>query len=32
VPMPASVVAAVQRLWATQIKDANGKPLFVPSR
>ena len=32
VPMPGSVVAAVQRLWATQIKDANGKPLFVPSR
>ena len=32
VPMPGSVAAAVQRLWATQIKDANGKPLFVPSR
>ena len=29
VPMPASVVSAVQRLWAAQIKDASGKPLFV---
>jgi phosphate transport system substrate-binding protein len=29
VPMPANVVSAVQRLWATQIKDASGKPLFV---
>jgi hypothetical protein len=26
--MPPSVVSAVQRLWAAQIKDANGKPLF----
>jgi phosphate transport system substrate-binding protein len=29
VPMPPSVVSAVQRLWAAQIKDASGKPLFV---
>jgi phosphate transport system substrate-binding protein len=29
VPMPAKVVSAVQRLWAGQIKDASGKPLFV---
>jgi phosphate transport system substrate-binding protein len=29
VPMPPSVVGAVQRLWAAQIKDASGKPLFV---
>ena len=29
VPMPANVVSAVQRLWAAQIKDASGKPLFV---
>jgi len=28
-PMPANVVSAVQRLWAAQIKDASGKPLFV---
>ena len=32
VPMPAKVVSAVQRLWAAQIKDASGKPLFVPSK
>jgi phosphate transport system substrate-binding protein len=29
VPMPPSVVSAVQRLWAAQIKDASDKPLFV---
>jgi len=29
VPMPPSVVSAVQRLWAAEIKDASGKPLFV---
>jgi phosphate transport system substrate-binding protein len=29
VPMPGNVVTAVQRLWAAQIKDASGKPLFV---
>jgi phosphate transport system substrate-binding protein len=32
VPMPASVVGAVQRLWSAQIKDASGKPLFVLSK
>jgi phosphate transport system substrate-binding protein len=32
VPMPGKVVSAVQRLWAAQIKDASGKPLFVPSK
>jgi phosphate transport system substrate-binding protein len=32
VPMPGSVVSAVQRLWAAQIKDASGKPLFVPPK
>jgi phosphate transport system substrate-binding protein len=32
VPMPGNVVNAVQRLWAAQIKDASGKPLFVPSK
>jgi phosphate transport system substrate-binding protein len=32
VPIPGSVAATVQRLWAAQIKDANGKPLFVLSR
>ena len=32
VPMPGNVVSAVQRLWAAQIKDASGKPLFVPPK
>jgi phosphate transport system substrate-binding protein len=32
VPMPSSAAAAVQRLWAAQIKDANGRPLFALSR
>jgi phosphate transport system substrate-binding protein len=29
VPMPDKVVGAVQKMWATQIKDATGKPLFA---
>jgi phosphate transport system substrate-binding protein len=29
VPMPGNVVSAVRRLWAAQIKDARGRPLFV---
>jgi phosphate transport system substrate-binding protein len=29
VPMPDKVVNAVQKVWATQIKDANGKALFA---
>jgi phosphate transport system substrate-binding protein len=29
VPMPDKVVNAVQKVWATQIKDASGKPLFA---
>ncbi|HEY6993143.1 MAG TPA: phosphate ABC transporter substrate-binding protein PstS [Xanthobacteraceae bacterium] len=32
VPMPGSVVAAVHRLWAAQIKDASGKPIYTPSK
>src|SRR5437660_1330654 len=28
VPMPASVVAAIQKMWASEVKDASGKPLF----
>jgi len=32
VRMPPSVVSAVQRLWAAEIKDASGKPLFVPPK
>ena len=29
VPMPAAVVGAVQKLWASEIKGVDGKPLFV---
>jgi phosphate transport system substrate-binding protein len=29
VPMPDKVVAAIQKVWANEIKDASGKPLFV---
>ena len=29
VPMPANVVKDIQNMWAKEIKDANGKPLFV---
>ncbi|MGA7490134.1 MAG: phosphate ABC transporter substrate-binding protein PstS [Xanthobacteraceae bacterium] len=32
VAMPASVVAAVRRLWVAQIKDARGKPIYLPSK
>ena len=31
VPMPAPVVTAVQKMWTSEIKDANGKPLFAAS-
>jgi phosphate transport system substrate-binding protein len=31
VPVPAAVVTAVQKMWASEIKDANGKPLFAAS-
>jgi phosphate transport system substrate-binding protein len=29
VPLPESVVGAVQKMWASNIKDASGKPLFA---
>ena len=32
VPVPAAVVGAVQRLWAAEIKDASGKPIYEPPR
>jgi len=32
VPMPANVMAAVERLWAGQMQKAQGGPLFVPPR
>jgi phosphate transport system substrate-binding protein len=31
VPMPAHVVAAIQKVWASEIKDASGKPIFMHS-
>ena len=32
VPMPASVVSAVQGVWAKEIKDPSGKPIFTAAR
>jgi phosphate transport system substrate-binding protein len=29
VPMPANVVKEIQTMWATEIKDGSGKPIFV---
>jgi phosphate transport system substrate-binding protein len=29
VPMPANVVADIEKMWASDIKDAGGKPLFT---
>jgi phosphate transport system substrate-binding protein len=31
VPMPKAVVAEIEKVWANEIKDANGKPLFTES-
>jgi phosphate transport system substrate-binding protein len=31
VPMPDNVVAAIQKTWASEVKDASGKPLFASS-
>jgi phosphate transport system substrate-binding protein len=31
VPMPGNVVGAVRKLWASEIKDAKGKPIFALS-
>jgi phosphate transport system substrate-binding protein len=31
VPMPAPVVAAIKKMWASEIKDAGGKPIFTAS-
>src|SRR5262249_43652493 len=28
VPMPANVVASIQKVWSGQVKDASGKPIF----
>jgi phosphate transport system substrate-binding protein len=32
VPMPANVVNAIEGVWAKEIKDASGKPLFAAGR
>ena len=32
VPMPANVVKDIQNMWASDIKDASGKPIFVRDR
>jgi phosphate transport system substrate-binding protein len=32
VPMPASVVASIEKVWAREVKDTSGKPLFVAAR
>ena len=29
VPMPANVVTDIEKYWASEIKDANGKPIFA---
>ena len=29
VPMPDKVVTAIEKIWAAEIKDAGGKPLFA---
>jgi phosphate transport system substrate-binding protein len=31
VPMPGSVVTAIKKMWANEIKDAGGKPIFTAS-
>ena len=29
VPMPKTVVKEIEKVWASQIKDTGGKPLYV---
>ena len=29
VPMPVNVVGDIQKMWASEIKDSGGKPLFT---
>ena len=31
VPMPANVIADVQKMWSAEIKDPGGKPLYSPT-
>jgi len=29
VPMPKNVVAEIEKVWASEVKDASGKPLYA---
>ena len=29
VPMPVNVVADIQKMWSSEVKDAGGKPLYA---
>jgi phosphate transport system substrate-binding protein len=31
IPMPANVVTAIKKVWASEVKDANGKPVYALS-
>ena len=31
IPMPAPVVTAIKKVWASEVKDANGKPIYALS-
>src|SRR5215475_641635 len=31
IPMPANVVTAIKKVWASEVKDANGKPIYALS-
>ena len=31
VPMPAGVVTAIKKMWAHEIKDTSGRPIFTAS-
>jgi phosphate transport system substrate-binding protein len=32
IPLPSGVVAAVRKMWAVEIKDASGKPVYAPAK
>ena len=31
VPLPSNVVTAIQKVWVSDIKDTNGRPIFATS-
>ena len=31
VPMPKNVITEIQKVWAAEIKDASGKPIYAMS-